>query len=75
MIVIKKDEEKRLRIALRNRYEALTFHLNTGPLKKTDRWKDPDTLCRFLSSKTEVNLAIADFSAILSELKKLKDNG
>ena len=38
----------------------------------TGRWSDPDNMIATSGTTTDVNLAIADFKAILTEIGKLK---
>lgn len=80
MPVLSRDKHDRLHQALMDRYINLRDMFEPRDLKhdregaggRNARWVQPDKMCGTKGKVDEIALAIADFDAILKEIKKLK---
>jgi len=78
-IYISRDKIEHLKKELDSRYGFLNRLLETSDIESNreglvgrSRWKDVTKIVETEGSKVEISLAIADFNAILTEIKRLK---
>lgn len=78
MPILTKEKHRNLIRELNIRFYALSNSIQSRPLNNpregagTSQWSDPDNMIATSGTTTDINLAIADFKAILTEIGKLK---
>ena len=78
MPVLSKSRHDMLRAELRKRTKTLLSAFGSRELHgssegcRKGHWVSPNAMCATKGSTLEISLAVEDFKAILSELKKLK---
>lgn len=78
MPVLSKNKHEVLRKELTRRYDSLTLEFEARELRSPSEgcargsWLHVNAQCATRGDKVQLGLAVEDFKAILSELKKLK---
>jgi len=79
MPVLRRRRRDQFEAELRSRFEALMEALEQRELmspregcKGRSYWVHPEVMCATEGNEIEIRLAVADFQAVLSEVKRLK---
>lgn len=78
MPIISKEKQKKLEHEFRNRFCNLIDVITARSLRSNSEglrngvWPRPETLCATVGTDIDIRLAVDDFKAILSEIRKLK---
>ncbi len=79
MAVLSKEEHKRLKRELNDRFRKLSDAFTSREIKNSKEgalrkgtWRHPDTMCATIASTGELKLAVSDFRTILTRLHQLK---